>query len=116
MPVQNAFINATDPPKNHLQLFINATNPPPKSPTAIYTTAEASLPPYEVITTQEVAAVFYDQNSSYKLPMFVRWKHPPCKLNWKLLSSMSEDSSKIKVQHFAQVVFAWVTCTDSLLK
>lgn len=48
--------------------------------------------------------------------MFVRWKHPPSKLNWKLLSSMSEDSSKVKVQHFAQVVFAWVTCTDSLLK
>lgn len=46
MPVQNAFINATDPPQ--------------KSPIAIYTTAEASLPPYEVITTQEVAAVFYD--------------------------------------------------------
>lgn len=46
MPVQNAFINATDPPQ--------------KSPRAIYTTAEASLPPYEVITTQEVTAVYYD--------------------------------------------------------
>lgn len=46
MPVQNAFTNATDPPK--------------KSPKAMYTTAEASLPPYKVITTQEVAAVFYN--------------------------------------------------------
>lgn len=39
MPVQNAFINATDPPQ--------------KLPKVIYTAAEASLPPYEV------TAIFY---------------------------------------------------------
>lgn len=59
MPVQNAFIDIVDYKKKK------------KSPIAIYTTAEASLPPYEVTTTQEVAAVFYNKNSSYKLPTFV---------------------------------------------